>query len=264
VVAGHAARLPEVLDAVRIEDVGALAGAGPQPAVAVLAEQVDARVLQAVGGVDVLHRAQALRGGAEAGEADRLAVGDTDIARAPLEKVGGAIVAQAVGGGQPAPAAVLLADREAELAGGPDPAGAVLDHVAEPLLDAAAGDRDGDEAAALEPEEAAAVGAHQQLVAAGGEEGQHLAGPDREAVDRPLRDAEKLRRAAAHPERAVPELRHRADGVALGAPHQLEPRAGGADQAAVGPDVERALPVAPLGPHHLARQPLARRVDAPQ
>src|SRR5439155_23836748 len=178
VVARHSARLAEVLGAVGFEDVRALPGAGPEAAVAVLAEEVDARVLQAVGGVDVLDRAQALRGRTEAGEADGFAVRDADVARAPLEQICRAIVAQPVGTVQPAPLVILVADGEAQLAGRPDASRPVLDHLAEPLLRAAARDRDRHEHASLELEDPAAVSADHELSAAGGEQRKDLSRAD--------------------------------------------------------------------------------------
>src|ERR1700694_2786210 len=65
----------------------ALPRADPETAVAIFAQLVDAAILQAVGGADVLDRARSLPRRLEAGEAQRLAVGDADVARASLEQV---------------------------------------------------------------------------------------------------------------------------------------------------------------------------------
>ncbi len=256
-----------MLDAVRVEDVHALPGADPEAAADVLAELVDARVLQAVEGVDVLHGAHPQRRGLEAGEPQRLAVGDADVARAPLQQVAGVLVAQPVGAGEPAPLS-LAAHREPQLSGRPDVALAVLDDVAEALLDASAGDRDGDEFPAFESQQAAAVGAHQQLAALGGEEREDLAAGDArfraEALDASILQSQQFRRAAAHPDGAVGHLGQRAHRVLLGAGQQLEASVDRAGDAAIGAHIERAARVAPLLPHHFAGQAVAGRVDAPQ
>ena len=260
VVARQAVALVEVIDAAGRDHVDAVAGAEPQPALAVLAEEVHLPGREAVVRSDVREIDDAAPVVVEARRAQRLGVRGAQPTVGARDQVARRRRAQPGGLAEDVPGAVVEHDHAARRGGRPQ---LIADHRERAEVRDVAQPRDRDR------HERSGDRARQAVQADAGRDPQIALGPDREGEDLAigaigvadrgraarLVDVHQVRWRAADEHATVRQGRDAAHRAALGA-RRAGPAAGGRTrQAAIGAGPQRTLAVAPVGRDALAGQP---------